>query len=55
MLLRQFTTELNADPGPQSGGDGSGTALDMDRWFPEDMKRVSLDGEGGKKGGRYRV
>ena len=41
--------------GSQAGGDGSGTALDMDRWFPEDMKRVSWDGEGGKKGGRYRV
>ena len=38
-----------------AGGDGSETALDMDRWFPEDMKRVSWDGEGGKKGGRYRV
>ena len=41
--------------GPKSGGDGRGTALDMDRWFPEDMKRVSWDGEGGRKGGRYRV
>ena len=29
--------------------------LDMDRWFPEDVRRVSRDGEGGKKGGRYRV
>ena len=42
-------------PGSQAVGDGRGTALDMDRWFPEDVKRVSRDGEGGKKERRYRV